>query len=126
MSAIQLRILVTGMFYLFIFLSGIWLNRSDKPYNGIILTIHKLVSLGTIVFLAITIRRIFQASALSTVEIIVTIITGLFFLGTMITGGMLSVRRPMPKAVIRLHRITPLLTVLSTAVTLYLLFECKL
>ncbi len=125
MNAVQLRTLVTGMFYLFIFLSGIWLNRSGKPYNGIILTIHKLISLGTIVFLAITIRRIFQTSALSTVEIIVTIITGLFFLGTMITGGMLSVRRPMPKVVFKLHRITPLLTVLSTAVMLYLLLGCK-
>ena len=126
MNAIQMQILVIGMFYLFIFLSGIWLNRSGKPYNGIILAIHKLISLGTIVFLVITIRRISRISPLSMIQWIVSIITGLFLLGTMITGGLLSTRKSMPKAVTKLHRIIPLLTVLSTAVMLYLLFRYKL
>ena len=126
MNAIQLRILVTGIFYLFIFLSGIWLNRSGKPYNGIILAIHKLISLGTVVFLVITICRISRISPLSIIQWIVSIITGLLFLGTMITGGMLSIPKLMPKVFSKLHRITPILTVLSTAVTLYFLFACKL
>ncbi len=126
MSAIQLRILITGLFFLIIFLSGIYLNRTGKPYNGIILTIHKLISLGTVVFLVITFRRIIQTSAPGAVELTGLVITGLLFLGSIITGGLLSIPKPMPAIVLKLHEITPYLTLLFTVVTLYLLTCCKL
>jgi hypothetical protein len=125
MSPVQLRILITGIFFLFIFLSGIWLNRSGRPYKSMILTIHKLISLGTIVYLVITIRRLIQAFGLSAIELTALVMTGLLFLGTMITGGILSIPKPMPKVVLKLHRMMPLLTVLFTALTLFLLIGCK-
>ena len=121
MSIDQTRIVGTGLFYLFIFISGFWLSRSGKPYNGIVLTIHKLISLAAVVFLAITIHRINQVAQLSAIELTAGVVTGLFFLGTIITGGLLSVDKPMPVVVLRMHQITPFLTVLSTAATLYLL-----
>ena len=121
MSANQLRVVGAGLSFLLILLSGFWLSRSGKPYSGIILTIHKLISLAAVVLLGITIRRISQAGALSTTELLAAIVTGLFFLGTMVTGGLLSIGKAMPAIVLRLHQITPYLTVLSTAATMYLL-----
>jgi len=121
MSANQLRVVGAGLSFLLILLSGFWLSRSGKPYSGIILTIHKLISLAAVVLLGITIRRISQAGALSTTELLAAIVTGLFFLGTMVTGGLLSIGKALPAIVLRLHQITPYLTVLSTAATMYLL-----
>ena len=125
MNANQLRIIGSGLFYLLIFLSGFWLTRSGKPYNVIVLTIHKLISLAAVVFLVITIYQANQVAKLSAIELVAGVVTGLFFLGTIVTGGLLSVDRPMPAIVLWLHRITPFLTVLSTAVTLYLLLGRK-
>jgi hypothetical protein len=123
MDPTQLSIVGAGLFYLFIFLSGIWLSRSGKPLNGIILTIHKLISLAAVVFLVITIYQINQAAQLSALELIAGVVTGLFFLGTIITGGLLSTGKPMPAAILTTHQTTPFLTVLSTAATLYLLLS---
>jgi hypothetical protein len=125
MSTTQLRVVGAGLFFLFIFLSGIWLSHSGKPLNGIILTIHKLISLAAVVFLVMTIYQINQAAKLSAIELIAGVVTGLLFLGAIISGGLLSTGKPMPATLLMMHQITPFLTVLSTAVTLYLLVNRK-
>ena len=120
MGTIQSSVVGAGLFFLFIFLSGIWLSRSGKPLNGIVLTIHKLISLAAVVFLAITIYQVNQAADLSALGLIAGAVTGLFFLGAIITGGLLSTGKPMPAAILAAHQAAPFLAVLSTAVTLYL------
>lgn len=106
------------MLFLVIFVSGFWLSRSGKPYNVVIFTVHKLVSLGAVVFLAATIH---QVAGLGVAELLAGVVTGLLFLCTFISGGFLSTGKPMPAAVLKMHRVTPFLTVLSTTVTLYIL-----
>jgi hypothetical protein len=118
-----LRWIAAGAFYVVILASGFWLARTGKPYGGIVFNLHKLVSLAGIVALGITIYRTGRAGALGAIEWTVAIAAGAFFLGTMVTGGLLSlpIDLPMPAVVGRLHRVTPYLTALSTAAGLYLL-----
>ena len=123
MSTIQLRVVGAGVFYLFIFLSGFWLSHSGKPYSVIILAIHKLISLAAIVLLGTTVYQINRAAKLSAIELLAVVVTGLLFLGTIVSGGLLSTGKTMPAAILRLHQITPYLTALSTAATLYLLLR---
>ena len=117
----QIRIVSTGLLYLLIFASGFWLSRTGRPFNGVILTIHKLISLAALAFLVITTIRLHPLATLGALELVAPAITGLLFLGTIVTGGLLSTDQRMPAAILTMHRITPFLTVLSTAVTLYLL-----
>jgi hypothetical protein len=70
MGTTQSIIAGAGLFFLFIFLSGIWLSYSGKPVNVIILTIHKLISLAAVVFLIVTIYQINQVANLNTNETI--------------------------------------------------------
>jgi hypothetical protein len=123
MGTIQLRVVSVGLFYLFIFLSGVWLSHSGKPLNVIVLTIHKLISLATLVFLVIIIYQINQVVKLSPIELIAGVVAGLFFLGAIISGALLSTSKPKPAAILTIHQITSSLAVLSTAVTLYLLLS---
>jgi hypothetical protein len=44
----------------------------------------------------------------------------LFFLSTIVSGGLVSIDKPMPAPISIMHKLFPYLTVLSTAVTLYL------
>ena len=125
MSTNDIRIVGIGSLFLFIFVSGVWLSRSEKPFNGIILTIHKLISLAAAVLLVMAIYQMNQVATPSAAGIIAVVVTGLLFLSTGISGGLLSTDKPMPAPISTMHRIAPYLTVLSTAATLYLLLSRK-
>jgi hypothetical protein len=114
------RAIVAGLFFLFIFLSGIWLSRTGRPLNVIISTVHKLISLAAGVFLLVTIYQRTQLVPLSATEWIAIVVTGLCFLGTVVSGGLLSSDKPMPVAVMRVHQVGPVLAALSSGATLYL------
>jgi hypothetical protein len=125
MGTTPIRIVGTGLLFVIIFLSGILLSNSGRPLNVMVFTIHKLIGLAAIIFLAVTIYQINQQAALSATEVIVSVVTGLLFVGTIITGGLVSLEQPVPRVVLTLHQILPILTVLSTVVTLYHLLSRK-
>lgn len=109
------------MFFVFILLSGYWLSRTGKPINTVILTIHKLISLGAGVFLGITIYRIHQVTPLSPFEMAVVAVTLLFFIAMVATGGLLSTAKPMPGVILKVHQLMPYLVIISAFVSLYLI-----
>ena len=114
------RAVVAGLFFVFIFLSGIWLSRAGRPLNVGISTVHKLIGLAAGVFLLATIYQRNQVVPLGATEWVAIVVTGLCFLGTVASGGFLSSDKPMPVAVLRVHQILPVLTALSSGITLYL------
>ena len=121
MSPNYVRIAGSGLLFLFTFISGFWLSRSGKPFNGIVLTIHKLISLAAAALLGIFIYRNHQVAPLRTIELAAGVVTGSFFLDAVVSGGLLSTDKSMPAFVLTMHRLAPFLTVLSAAVTVYLL-----
>ena len=118
MSANYFSIAILGLLFLFIFLTGYFLSRSGKPFNFLVLTIHKIITLAALVYLS----SLFYQVPLNSLKIGVIAATGIFFVGAIITGGLLSTNKTMPAVVFRLHQITPWLTVLSTVAILFLLF----
>jgi hypothetical protein len=77
------------------------------------------------VFLILTMVQVNKASGLSGLEWALGIITVVFFIGTILAGGLLSTDLELPTAVLILHHITPYLTLLLTVATLYLLLNPK-
>jgi hypothetical protein len=120
LNALPSRILWIGALFIFVFLSGFWLYRSSRPINTVVLTIHKLIALGVLIIIGVTIYQVNQAAALNTTAWIVVIITGLLFVTTIITGGLLSLEQPVT-AVAPVHKIGPFLTVAGVVLTMYLL-----
>jgi hypothetical protein len=125
MGATQIRIISTGLFFLLIFLFGFRLSRSGKPYSALVFNIHKLIGLAMGVFLITTVYQIHQSSPLGLIEITTIVVTVLFFAGTVAAGGLLSIDKPMPAAISLMHKLLPYVTVVSTAVTLYILLRNK-
>lgn len=123
MEILQPEVVTTGLFFLSIFLSGIWLSRTGRPLNVAISTLHKLISLATGVYLIVTIYQQNKVGSLNGTVWLAVVVTGLCFLAIVATGGLLSTDRQMPTAVLRVHQIVPILTVLSTAATLYFLLS---
>lgn len=128
------QMITTGIFFLFILLSGFWLSRSGKPYNGLIFNIHKLIGLGAGIFLIRTVYLTHQAVPLSQAQWAAIIVTVLLFVFAVAAGGLLSVLAEgglgnmgaaMRRTIEMVHKISPYLIVLSTGVTLYLLLFRK-
>jgi hypothetical protein len=119
LNALTPRIGWTGALFILVFLSGFWLYRSGRPINTVVLTTHKLIALGTLILIGVTIYQINHVIALSTTTWIVAAITGILFVATIITGGLLSLEQPVT-AVSIVHKIGPFMTVAGVIVTLYL------
>jgi len=117
----QSRVVGAGLLFVFIFLSGFWLSSTGKPYNVAASTLHKLLGVGAAVLLVVTMVRTNQATRLGGLTTIAGVVTGLFFLSLIATGGLLMIDRQMPVVVARLHHVAPYLTVLSSAAALFLL-----
>ena len=98
MNTTAMRVGGTGLFFLFIFVSGIWLSRSGRPLNGNILAVHKLVSVAAGVFLIITMVRLNRVAPLSATEWTAIVATGLCFLGTVVSGGLVTTQAAPWKA----------------------------
>jgi len=121
MTTGQLQVTGAGVFSLLIFLSGFWLSRLNKPYNGIIFNIHKLIALAAVVLFVITVYQTNQVASLSPVELAASVATGLLLIGLFASGALVSIDKPMPAIVLKLHHISPYLAVLATAATLFFL-----
>jgi peptidoglycan/LPS O-acetylase OafA/YrhL len=117
----QVRVVGVALGFLLIFLSGMWVRRSGKPYSTGPFTIHKLVGLAAGALLAVIVYRTNQAAPLDPLQIAAIVLTVLLFVGTVAAGGLLSIDKPVPAVVLRVHQFVPVLTVLSTAGTLYFL-----
>ncbi len=120
MNAIVSRMIGAGLFFLLIFLSGFWLSRSGKPYPVIVFTVHKLLAIGAVIFLVVIVNQAHRAAPLQTIQVLGAAITALFLIATIVTGGLVSLEKPMPAFLLRLHQINPYMSVVSTGVLLYL------
>ena len=109
------------LLFLMIIATGFWMSSGGKPYNSGIFTLHKLISVAAVVILTVITIKTHRASGLNGYELIAVIVTGILFLGTLVTGGMLSVDKAMPAIVLRMHHILPFLTTASTGITLFVL-----
>jgi hypothetical protein len=110
---------LNGLFLLMIFLSGLRVSRSGKPYPVFGFTVHKLAALGG---LFILVRTAWLSRPLEPLEWTLLAAAGLFFAALIITGGLLSLERPMPSILKGFHHAAPYLAALSAAGLVYLLF----
>ena len=123
MNTSQSQYVYTGLFFLFIFISGFFVSHGGKPYGVGIFTVHKLIGLAAGIYLGVRVYRAHQAAPLGTAEIAAIVVTVVFFISTVVAGGLLSTEEPMPAFVSLIHKISPYLIVASTIVTLYLLHK---
>ena len=115
------KFIIAGLFFVFILLSGVWLSRTGRPLNVLILTIHKLISLAAVVYLGITVYRIHQVAPLNPAATGAIAVTLVFFIGLFATGGILSAAKTVPALVLKIHQVMPYLVILSSSASLYLL-----
>lgn len=116
MNTTFVKIALLALSFLVVFVLGFFLSRSGKPYNLIIFTIHKLVSVGMFVLLTVTVYKAQRIYPLDSAQIWMTVVTAIIFVATIVTGGLLSGNLVVPKIVQKFHHVLPYLVLLSNAV----------
>lgn len=115
------KIIGIGLLFIFTIVTGIWLSNSGKPLNTLIFNIHKLIALGSVIFLTIVIRNLLKNVEINHVILALIIVTGLFVLTLFISGALLSLGKPVNNIILTIHSVTPIPTVITTAITIYLI-----
>ena len=121
--SITLKITGIGIVFLLIIISGIWLTKTGKPYNPVLFNVHKLISLGGVVFTGIVVYNLLREIEIRPLIWALVILTGVFFIVLIVTGGLLNLDKPFYNLLRTIHRILPAVFVILTAVIFYFLLR---
>ena len=134
MSILTSKTVICGLLVLLTLVSGVWLSHSGKPYSSMIFTIHKLIALATVIIIGVNVYHLFRTIDGNTlIALSVIAVSGLLFLALFISGallslipaGLLSLEKPMSEVILKVHQVAPLLALVSSTVTMYLLTLSK-
>lgn len=110
---------VTALFVA-VFVLGFLLRRSGKPYSGLVLTAHKLVSLAVLILFSLTVNRINKTTPLASAALAAAVLTGVSFVVAIVSGGLASTDKPAPALARALHWVTPFVIIAGAAATFLL------
>ncbi|MBN1537718.1 MAG: hypothetical protein JW908_13355 [Anaerolineales bacterium] len=127
MEAITTKLIIAGILFLLTLVSGVIVSHSSRPYSIGLVTIHKLIAMGTVILIGMIINQLWKtADGKAIIEISVIIITGILFITLIATGALLTREEmQLPEIVIKIHKISPLLAMASSAVSVFLLVNGK-
>ncbi len=122
MKTFDSKLIVTGILFLLTIISGVWLSKTGKPYKMGIVTVHKLISIATLVVAALAVFQIQKGIALNAMSVVLICVSAIFFIALIVSGGILT--RPDTESlqpVLFLHKALPMITLLVSAFTFYYL-----
>ena len=124
MNTIVSKPVIAGLLMLFTLISGVWLSHSGRPLSVAIITIHKLIALATVIVTAAYVYHLYKAVDIRTfIEPAVIAVSGLLIIVLFVSGAFLSLGKPVPGAILKVHQVAPLLALAFSALTVYLLAE---
>jgi len=123
MDTLTTKLIVAGALFLFTLISGVIVSRSGKPLSIGLVTVHKLIAIGMVVLIGIAINQLYKTTdGKVIVEICLIVISGILFLALIATGALLTREEmQLPEIVLTIHKVVPLLALVSSTITVYLL-----
>jgi hypothetical protein len=123
MDTITTKLVIAGILFLFTLISGSIVSRSGRPLGVGLVTIHKLIAVGTVVLIGLAVNQLYKTGdGKLLIEISVMVISAILFLALIATGALLTREEmQLPEVVLKVHQIVPLLALVSSTITVYLL-----
>lgn len=124
MESLSTKLISAGVLGIITLISGVVLSNTGRPLNTILFNLHKIISVATIVLIIVFVIQLYKAGETKTMlEIGMIILTILFFVALVATGGMLSFEREWPAIVLKIHQVLPLVSLTFSAISSYLLIR---
>jgi hypothetical protein len=95
------------------------LSSLGRPLNSAIFAIHKLIAVGAIILLGLSLRNMLKAADVQVLSLIFLVIAGLLFLALVISGALMSFERPFPQIFLNIHKVVPLLALVAAMMSIY-------
>lgn len=121
MNNLTLKIGITIFLFLLIIVSGVWIAKTGRPLNSKIFAVHKIISVLTIVLGSIFISQMSKTFGINQQAIIFIVLTVVFVILEIATGAILSFEKPINSIILYLHKIIPVLILIFSGLTVYLL-----
>lgn len=123
MDTITSKLIGAGILFLFTLISGVILHHSSRPLSIGLVTVHKLIAVGTAVLVGMTINQLYKSvDGKVLIEIGLMVISALLLLALIATGALLTREEMLlPDLVLNIHKAAPLLALISSALTIFLL-----
>lgn len=128
MEAVTTKLIAAGILFVFTLISGFILSRSGRPLSIGLTTVHKLIAVGTIVLIGMVVYQLFKSTDSKVfIEISIMVISGILFLALIATGALLTREEmQLPGLVLKVHQLAPLLALIFSTTTIYLLSKGNL
>lgn len=123
MDTITSKLIAAGILFLLTLISGVILSRSGRPFSIGLVTLHKLIAAGTVVLIGMAVNQLYKTvDGKAFIEMSVMVISTILFLALIATGALLTREEmQLPEVVLSIHKLAPLLALVSSATTVYLL-----
>jgi len=125
MDTITSKLIIAGILFLFTVISGAIVSRTDRPLSIGLVTVHKLIAVGTVVLIGIAVNQLYKTSnGKLLIELSVMVISAILFLALIATGALLTREEmQLPDMVLKIHQVVPLLALTFSTITVLLLLK---
>ena len=120
-TVLSSKVAYAGIGFLLTLISGVVLSKIGRPLNSAVFGAHKIIAVGTIVLIGLNIRDLAQVVGLQAVHPALIWGTGLLLLALVVSGSLLSFDKLVLPLTLRVHQIVPLLALVFSALSIYLL-----
>jgi len=123
MDTITSKLIGAGILFLFTLISGVILHHSSRPLSIGLVTVHKLIAVGTAVLVGMAVNQLYKTVDRKVfIEIGLMVISALLLLALIATGALLTREEmQLPEFVLNIHKVAPLLALISSTLTIFLL-----
>jgi len=123
MDTIASKLITAGILFLFTLISGMIVSRSGRPLSVGLVTVHKLIAVGTMVLIGMAVNQLNKTiDGKVFIEVSIMVISVIVFLALIATGALLTREEmQLPEVVLKVHQVAPLLALISSTITIYLL-----
>jgi hypothetical protein len=100
----KIEFILPGFLFLLIVLTGLVLRWRERPFNQFLLAIHKLLSLGCLIYIGMVLYRIYSTSFITSSVCLLIVLTGGLFVSSIATGAVISAAKKASHPVLLAHR----------------------
>lgn len=127
MDTITSKLILAGILFLFTLISGVIISHSGRPLSIGLVTVHKLIAVGTVVLTGIAVSQLYNTTDGKVFfELVLAVLTGILFLALIASGAFLTREEmQLPEVLLKIHQVAPLLALAFSAMTIYLLVSSK-
>ena len=118
MKTLESKLIVSGILFLLMIITGIVLSRNGKPYGTGLVTLHKLFSIAALVVVILAFAQQMKAAP-NPLWTLMAVIAGVLFIAAIASGALLTGEKAMPDWISLVHKLSTPAIILVIGFTFY-------